>query len=1094
MWTEIMDRDQALVAAGSGWILRDFISIGMTITNVRLVGGCVDRKEKLIRKLVSVTDVESPEDQCFFYSVAVGMAPDSIRSSDPAILKMWCDQYVKIKLNRKGLPTPMPVDKIYKFELKNKNLRIKLNVFLYRPDGKTFPVYRSTKKPKQEEHRLNLLMVPTNLSRNIYHYVFIHDLNQCFRSDVNGYRCYVCSNCLLSYSTEVALENHAALCEMGENQRVVLPQKNSRVQFVHERYAVRRAVVGYADFEACLPTASAEVCHLCSALNKSRRDICVHKSSIVSFHKPVTFSVLFVDYNGKILFQKTMSHPTNIMEIFCRYLAELEPLLHERMALYKDQMPVLTREQQQVYETASVCYLCAANFLVEEEDPRYFRVRDHDHYSGLFLGPAHVHCNLKRRRSATVPIYIHNLTNYDMHFIVTALNYFGEPVVKALPMNQEKFRTLRVSKFVFLDSLQLLSGSLAELVDDLASSQHEFHILRRSGMYSNDVERRLLLRKGVFPYEFATSLERLRSRVNFPPQSAFFSHLRGEGVSNEDYAHGERVYRKFRCANMQEYSELYCRLDVLLLAEVVESFRATMYEDFTLDCTYYISLPSMAYDCMLKTVGRGIGLCTDSDMILMFEQNIRGGVSYVNLRHVEIPSIELDKKPEDMCENLLYLDCNNLYSVSQLSPLPVGDYRWVPPEEYIYFDWLTLGASTKVPREGYVIECDLIYPPHLHDLHNSLPLAPEHKLIVFQDLCSYTQECLHLFSGSSAKTYSSTKLCSTFEDKIKYVCHYRNLRTYLRHGMILKRVHRVIGFEEDNFIAPYINLMTERRVNAKTSFKKRTYKLCMNAVYGKFLEQVRKHLNVRIVRGDANVERLMASPLYAGHRILDEDLVAVFLSKKVVKLDKLFAVGFSILELSKDHMFQLYYDTIVPACGVGNVEIVLSDTDSFLLHVKNRTRRQIFDDMNCVLDFSNYPSDHARYNTIRKSRPGYLKDEAPDSVIREVVGLKSKSYIMSVQEKKMLRSKAVCKGINKSVKNKFTVALYKSCLLSKKQIEAEMYCIRSRDHRVTTRRLRKIGLSSSDDKRYLFDCGRHSLAYGHYRINETCGECARAKK
>jgi hypothetical protein len=1085
MAAEIATRDQALQAAGSGWVMHGMVSVGLDISGVRLVGGCrTKRNDALLAARPELTDVDSPKDLCFFYAVAVGFAPEEVRGR-PALLKCWCRRYVAHGMDCRKVKAPVALGDISKFVRRNKKLDVRLNVFVYKKDGKSFPVFRSDKGGGGKI--VNLLMLPVFPAKGIYHYVFINDLNRCFRSARNAYKCFVCSNCLLSYSRQKSLDEHLALCELGENQRVILPRPESYVQFEHERFEVKLPLIGYCDFEACLPRKAAGVCHLCAAL--ARPGVCGHKSNIVSEHVPVTYSVMFVDCRGRIIFQRTESDDENVMQKFCELLMRLEPLLEERLTRYKKRMPLLTSLQQTEYDARKLCYLCKTSF--DNSYMSYRKVRDHDHYTGEYLGPAHNKCNLRRRSKGTVPVYVHNLSNYDMHFIVAALKHYHGGAVKALPFNLEKFRTLKLGSFLFLDSMHLVPGSLAELVDDLAASDHSFPLLKVSGMYACERQRSLLLRKGIFPYEFATSVRKLRETLQIPPIEDFYSQLRGAALSPEDHARARTVFDEFGCTDMLQYSEMYCRLDVVLLAEVVEAFRATMYDDFKLDCAHYISLPSLSFDCMLKTVGRKVELCSDPDMVLMFEQNIRGGVSFVNCRHVKIPDSVTAQEPEDMDENLFYLDCNNLYSVSQLSPLPVGAYRWVPPEEHASFDWAQLGRSTQSEGEGYVVECDLEYPSSMHSLHNSLPLAPQHKALFYSDLCEYTRECLRIFRSSlkAAKKYSSVKLCSTLEKKEKYVCHYRNLATYLRHGMKLVRVYRVVGFREETFIAPYIELMTRRRVESKTSFKKRTYKLCMNAVYGKFLEQVRKHMTVKIVQSGAACERYMAHPRYVGHRILSEDHVAIFLCKRTVRLDKLFAVGFSILEISKDHMFQLYYDTIVPACGEGNVEVVLTDTDSLLLHVKNQTRRQFLDALECVLDFSNYPKSHPRFSDSKKARPGYLKDETPGRFISEVVGLKSKSYALQVDGGGVRELKPVCKGITRVAKSKFTLDTYKKCLLTKQQIDSEMFSFRSTKHKITTRRICKVGLSSSDDKRFLHRCGIHTKAYGHYKAFNVCDIC-----
>jgi hypothetical protein len=165
----------------------------------------------------------------------------------------------------------------------------------------------------------------------------------------------------------------------------------------------------------------------------------------------------------------------------------------------------------------------------------------------------------------------------------------------------------------------------------------------------------------------------------------------------------------------------------------------------------------------------------------------------------------------------------------------MGGYRWVPPEEYNTFDWLAFEKNEDMP-EGYVVEVDLVYPDNTHFRHNNLPLAPEKRVLSSVDLSPYSKECLIKFKGKkNMLKHTSEKLCSTLEDKIKYACHYKNLGLYTRQGMIIKKVHRVIGFKQSPYIAKYIDLMTKKRTEAKTPFKKNLYKLACNSVYGRFV-------------------------------------------------------------------------------------------------------------------------------------------------------------------------------------------------------------------------------------------------------------------
>ena len=159
--------------------------------------------------------------------------------------------------------------------------------------------------------------------------------------------------------------------------------------------------------------------------------------------------------------------------------------------------------------------------------------------------------------------------------------------MKALPYNTEKFRLITMKSFVFLDSLSFLNASLSELAEYLAKNEkHKFEILDQLNLYKEDesVKKKLILRKGIYPYEFVTSIQKLRKTKKIPKKETFYSVLTRSDVKDEDYAHAKKVFRAFGCVDMIDYTKLYCATDVGLLAEVVISFRHLVYTNFGLDC------------------------------------------------------------------------------------------------------------------------------------------------------------------------------------------------------------------------------------------------------------------------------------------------------------------------------------------------------------------------------------------------------------------------------------------------------------------------------------------------------------------------------
>ena len=142
----------------------------------------------------------------------------------------------------------------------------------------------------------------------------------------------------------------------------------------------------------------------------------------------------------------------------------------------------------------------------------------------------------------------------------------------------------------------------------------------------------------------------------------------------------------------------------------------------------------------------------------------------------------------------MYVDANNLYGFSLCAGLSCGDYKWLNKAQ---IDAIKSYSGTD--KVGYVLEVDLEYPKHLHNLHKSYPLCAETKIITHEMLSPYSKKMYKKLYNS--KKFSSTKLVTTLEDKLNYVCLGDNLKFYLEQGLILKKIHRVLSFTKTEAIA-----------------------------------------------------------------------------------------------------------------------------------------------------------------------------------------------------------------------------------------------------------------------------------------------------
>ena len=175
-----------------------------------------------------------------------------------------------------------------------------------------------------------------------------------------------------------------------------------------------------------------------------------------------------------------------------------------------------------------------------------------------------------------------------------------------------------------------------------------------------------------------TSLKKLKE-TKLPPKEAFYSRFNDESISDENYAHTQKVWEKFEMKNLEDYYNLYNEVDVLLLADVFENFRDICIKNYNLDPGYYYTSPGLAWDAALKVTEVKLELLSDMDMLLMVEKGIRGGVSMISNRYGKSNNKYMDGKydPTEPTKYITYLDANNLHGLAMSKPLPTHGFKWM---------------------------------------------------------------------------------------------------------------------------------------------------------------------------------------------------------------------------------------------------------------------------------------------------------------------------------------------------------------------------------------------------------------------------------
>ena len=285
----------------------------------------------------------------------------------------------------------------------------------------------------------------------------------------------------------------------------------------------------------------------------------------------------------------------------------------------------------------------------------------------------------------------------------------------------------------------------------------------------------------------------------------------------------------------------------------------------------------------------------------------------------------------------------------------------------------------------------------------------------------------------------------------------------MNHRLKLEKIYRAIEFNQEAWLKTYIDMNTELRKAAKSDFGKDLFKLMNNSVFGKTMENIRKHRDIKLVTTDKKRSKLVSEPNYHTINLISEDLLVIEMKKTKVKINKPIYLGLLILEISQKLMYEFWYDYMKPNYA-NNVKLCYMDTDSFIINIKtNDFYKYISNDVENRFDTSNYEVNRPLPTGKNKKNIGLMKDQLGGKIITEFVTLRCKTYSLLTDDGKEDKK---AKGTKKCItKNKIKFNDYKKCLFNDELIVRSEQRFISKKHDVYTENINKIVLSSNDDKR-----------------------------
>ena len=592
---------------GPGFVLNGIVNVILEIYKVNDIqaSSWVELPEKY-KNNKSIIKIKNDDQFCFLWCILKHLFPVEDHKNRTSGYSMHTN---KLILN--GLEFPMKIKDIPKFENLNN-----LNVNVFELTGPVLTPIHINKNYLQSQ--IDLLLFEN-------HYCLITKLHCLLNKD--SHMKWVCRRCLTAFSSEDILNQHIDRCQKQQPTNITFSWKD-HLKFEDYHMKVPVPIRVYADFE-------------CNNLKSDIPKVLYKQIPIaVGFYLISPFGNNYSSYFGE-----------SCVTWFVNEMLTLEKIAN---IYFETNIPLeITPEEEESFQQSKVCWLCE-NPLGEDT------VRDHDHLTGKYRGAAHNRCNLncKKKASSFIPIFFHNFSGNDCHLIfeelLTQAYKIGcEP--KIIPKSMENYVSVEVGCLRFLDSYRFLNSGLDKLVKTI----NTFPIMDENGL-----DDELFKKKLAYPYEYL-NLSNIQEPLNLSPED-FWSILKQTTPSLEEINRTQEIIKKYDLKNGQELTELYLKMDVLQLTEVFENFVEKSTLEYGINPLYGYSLPGYTWKAGLKLTKIKLDFIKDKQLLLLLENNIRGGISSVmGPRFIE--SNENTK--------LLYIDAINLYGWAMSQYLPTGDFK-----------------------------------------------------------------------------------------------------------------------------------------------------------------------------------------------------------------------------------------------------------------------------------------------------------------------------------------------------------------------------------------------------------------------------------
>ena len=692
-------------------------------------------------------------------------------------------------------------------------------------------------------------------------------------------------------------------------------------------------------------------------------------------------------------------------------------------------------------------------------------------------------------------VWFHNGSGYDFAYIFTAL--MNEECCKGweiggIMKGANKWQQIRVKlgkrKITFKDTYQFLTLSLAKLVECAKKNSDGgvfecYHkvLKKQYGDRMTPDMMKTITQKNSLPYTYFTSPAKMDEPI--------------ENILATLSAEEREVATNLQFTKVGEWLELYLLSDVLQLRCVFMEARKQLAISHHVLLDRYVGMPSTTWNAWIISMIKDKPVSswpqiplyyTDASTALFFKRMVRGGISCVSKRKAE----------SDATHTILYLDVNGLYPHVMQRKYPAGEMYTaiitdddvdaaVASIQHCCDEW---HKGNKVNgMAGAAFEVDMYLPDEYHDLFKQYPMAPEHVYITEDQYKGneYLKMCALAHTGVDElmHTQSFRGLAATLWPKTHYQVHWRVLRWYMKMGMVVTKLHRMVYWtEEQAYLSEYVQKNISLRDQNTDELTRTLYKMMGNSLYGKTFENPFKHTGVSVVTNEVKLCGLLQhgrvhSIIYQG-----ENGTLVRHEGEKVEMNKPTYIGAIVTEYAKLHMYKIFYEHLnkVFPLAENKMELLYTDTDSFIVRVEHDPSLKTPEgNISRLLAYINEKCDKELIGT----RGGLIKSETgEDDYIQDFCGLRAKVYAYrTFRGKKDQRAK----GTTRDAQSDLDYERYVQALEGGHRVTVPTCRIDRTHFELRSVTQERTALSANDGKRWICPNGYDTLPFGHYSLRPS---------